>query len=172
MDRDSIDYIVFPSPLGLVGLAATREGLCRVALRVARESSFRDCLEKTYRRTPRNRPEALKEIKRQFDLYFSGKLRKFSCPLDFGGATAFQKKIWRKLTAIPFGETRSYEWLAQAAERPSAFRAAGNANGKNPLPVVVPCHRVVRKNGELGGYAGGTDIKRFLLDLEKPRAAL
>ncbi|MBI5427610.1 MAG: methylated-DNA--[protein]-cysteine S-methyltransferase [Nitrospinae bacterium] len=167
-----MDYIVFPGPLGLMGLAATPAGLCRVALRVARESSFRDCLEKTHRRTPRNNPNALKKIKRQFDLYFSGKLRKFSCPLDFGGATAFQKKIWTRLTAIPFGETRSYQWLAQAAGRPSACRAAGNANGKNPLPIVVPCHRVVRKNGELGGYSGGTDIKRFLLDLERSHAAL
>jgi len=75
--------------------------------------------------------------------------------------------VWRELLTIPYGQTRSYEWLARAAGRPQGARAVGNANGKNPLSIIVPCHRVVRKSGDLGGYASGPETKRYLLDLEQ-----
>jgi methylated-DNA-[protein]-cysteine S-methyltransferase len=124
-------------------------------------------LRTTYGQTPEKKEAPLKKLKKQFDLYFSGKLHRFSWPLDPQG-TSFQKTVWRKLTAIPFGTTRSYEWLAKSVGNAKACRAVGNSNGKNPLPIIIPCHRVVRKNGELGGYSGGLPIKRFLLNLENP----
>ena len=96
-----------------------------------------------------------------------GRLKNFSFKIDLSQGTQFQQHVWKKLTSIPFGKTRSYQWLATAVSRPKAVRAAGNANGKNPIPLVVPCHRVIRKSGELGGFTGGTHLKKYLLDLEK-----
>jgi methylated-DNA-[protein]-cysteine S-methyltransferase len=81
--------------------------------------------------------------------------------------TPFQQKVWKKLTTIPYGKTRSYKWIASAINNRHASRAVGNANGRNPLPIIIPCHRVIRENGELGGYTGGINIKRFLLNLEQ-----
>jgi len=81
--------------------------------------------------------------------------------------TAFQQKVWKKLLTIPYGVTRSYKWLAESINNPNSARAVGNANGQNPLSIIIPCHRVVRENGALGGYTGGVRIKRYLLDLEK-----
>ena len=107
------------------------------------------------------------EIENEFHLYFSGRLKKFSCRLDLRQGTGFQQRVWRKLRLIPFGETRSYQWLAKSIHQPKACRAVGNANGKNPIPIIIPCHRVIQKNGSLGGFTGGIDLKRYLLDLEK-----
>ena len=100
-------------------------------------------------------------------------MRLFSFKPDLRQGTRFQQRVWEKLTSIPFGQTRNYQWLARAIGQPKAFRAAGNANGRNPIPVIVPCHRVIRKNGELGGFTGGIHLKQYLLDLEtKSHAAL
>ena len=101
----------------------------------------------------------------ELDQYFAGRLRAFSVPLDMRG-TAFQRQAWEQLRAIPYGETRSYGQQAGALGRPTASRAVGRANGTNPLSIVVPCHRVIRSGGQLGGYGGGLDRKRALLDLE------
>jgi methylated-DNA-[protein]-cysteine S-methyltransferase len=100
--------------------------------------------------------------------YFNGKKVKFSFPIYLTG-TEFQKKVWHELTQIPFGQTISYGELAKKIANPKAFRAVGSANGKNPLPIVIPCHRVINANGELGGYSGGIDIKKFLLKIEGVR---
>lgn len=97
--------------------------------------------------------------------YFAGSLRLFSLPLDVRG-TPFQLRVWQALRDIPYGETWSYARLAARIGQPGACRAVGNANGRNPLPVIIPCHRVIRTGGELGGYSAGLDIKRFLLALE------
>ena len=104
---------------------------------------------------------------KQFSLYFKGTLRVFDFPLDLSLGTSFQKEVWKKLLTIPYGETRSYKWLASSIKNPKASRAVGNANGMNPLPIVIPCHRIIKANGDLGGYTGGTDIKRFLINLEQ-----
>ena len=103
----------------------------------------------------------------QFQKYFKVKLESFQFPLDLGLGTPFQQKVWKKLLTIPHGKTRSYKWLAQAIKNPQASRAVGNANGKNPLSIIIPCHRVVKGNGEMGGYTGGVSIKRYLLKLEQ-----
>jgi len=162
-------YTTIQSPLGLIGLASGEKGLLRIRVSLANESEFPEYLETRYRQIPSKRSRAFSDLQDQFELYFKGRLSHFVCRPDFGPATPFQRLVWRQLTTIPYGETRSYRWLARAVGKPAAYRAAGNANGKNPLPIVVPCHRVIRENGQLGGYTRGTHIKQFLLDLEHNR---
>ena len=101
----------------------------------------------------------------QLQAYFAGELRDFDLPLDLQG-TEFQRRVWRELLNIPYGETRSYSFVANALGAPKAMRAVGAANGQNPIPIVVPCHRVIGAGGSLVGYGGGLPLKRFLLDLE------
>ena len=103
--------------------------------------------------------------RRQLEEYFAGYRQNFDLPLDPGG-TDFQRRVWRTLLDIPYGKAISYKELAQRVDRPKGFQAVGQANGKNPLPILIPCHRVIAADGSLGGYSGGLDRKRFLLDLE------
>ena len=110
--------------------------------------------------------ELIKESYRQLTEYLSGKRKEFNLPLLLKG-TSFQKQVWEELMNIPFGETRSYKQIAEAIGNPKAVRAVGMANNKNPLLIVVPCHRVIGANGKLVGYAVGLDKKEFLLKLEK-----
>ena len=103
--------------------------------------------------------------RRQLEEYFAGHRQNFDLPLDPGG-TDFQRRVWRALLDIPYGKAISYRELARRVDRPKGFQAVGQANGKNPLPILIPCHRVIAADGSLGGYSGGLDRKRFLLDLE------
>ena len=112
----------------------------------------------------RNHP-VLTEAERQLNDYFAGKLKKFSLALAFAG-TEFQKEVWRALLTIPFGETRSYAEIAGYIGRPKAVRAVGAANGKNPISIIAPCHRVIGADGRLTGFAGGLEAKAYLLNLE------
>ena len=98
----------------------------------------------------------------QFEEYFSGRLLDFDLPLEFDG-TAFQRTVWRALTKIPYGETRTYGDIAETIGKPGAMRAVGNANGRNNLPIIVPCHRVIAAGGKLGGFSGGVELKKGLL---------
>ncbi len=107
----------------------------------------------------------LSEAEQQLTEYFSGRRREFTLPLKPAG-TAFQQAVWQALRGIPFGETRSYAEIAQSVKRPRAFRAVGMANHCNPIPVIIPCHRVVGSDGSLTGYAGGLEAKRILLQME------
>ena len=120
-------------------------------------------------RAPEGEPASgnplLEDAVRQMRAYFEGSLREFTIPLDPQG-TAFQKRVWRQLETIPFGEIRSYAQVAGAIGAPRAVRAVGAANGANPLPIVVPCHRVIGSSGKLVGYGGGLPLKKRLLDLE------
>lgn len=109
--------------------------------------------------------ELFTDAAKQLTSYFEGRLQAFSLPLTMTG-TDFQKAVWTELTTIPFGATVSYGALARAIGKPSASRAVGAANGANPLPIVVPCHRVIGSNKTLTGFGGGLDTKRFLLELE------
>lgn len=108
----------------------------------------------------------LVETERQLGEYFAGARRSFDVPLSFAG-TDFQKRVWSALLAIPFGETRSYGEIADQLGNPGASRAVGAANGRNPISIIAPCHRVVGSNGKLTGFAGGLEAKAFLLDLEQ-----
>jgi methylated-DNA-[protein]-cysteine S-methyltransferase len=107
----------------------------------------------------------LREAVDQLRAYFAGELRDFDLALDMQG-TAFQKRVWQELRSIPYGQTCSYSFVATAIGSPKAVRAVGAANGRNPIPIVVPCHRVIGAGGSLVGYGGGLPLKRFLLDLE------
>lgn len=145
----------FVSPVGPLVLVADDRALLAVDLPGA---------------PPRPGPESpghpvLARAAAQLAGYFAGRRRAFDLPLAPAG-TPFQQAVWRALAAIPFGETRSYAELARAAGRPRAVRAVGAANGRNPLPVVLPCHRVIGSDGGLTGYAGGLLMKRRLLELE------
>ena len=111
-------------------------------------------------------PTRFKEASDQLKAYFKGELKTFDLDLDLKG-TEFQKKVWQALTAIPYGKTTSYGELARQIGNPKASRAVGMANGKNPVAVIIPCHRVIGKNGKLTGFGGGLDTKAYLLDLEK-----
>ncbi|WP_421241586.1 methylated-DNA--[protein]-cysteine S-methyltransferase [Aeromonas enteropelogenes] len=110
--------------------------------------------------------EALAPYLAEFKAYFAGRLQRFTLPLAVSG-TAFQQTVWQALCDIPYGETRSYGDIARAIGKPNAMRAVGAANGRNPLSIIVPCHRVIGQNGSLTGYAGGLGIKKALLALEE-----
>ncbi len=112
----------------------------------------------------------LDEVQRQLGGYFAGRLEAFDMPVDPGG-TAWQRRVWNELARIPYGHTISYQELARRAENPTAVRAAGAANGRNPISIVIPCHRVIGANGTLTGYSGGLDAKRWLLGHEGVLAA-
>ena len=163
---ETLTYTIFSTPLGKTGVAVSPFGICRVVLSISRESDFIEIL-KMLHPSPIKEPNQLKPIEKEFNQYFDKKLKKFSFKPDLRQGTLFQQKIWHKLISIPFGKTRSYQWLANAIGEPKAFRAAGNANGKNPIPLIVPCHRVIRENGHLGGFTGGSHLKQYLLNIEK-----
>lgn len=161
-----IRYTLLSTPLGLTGIAATEAGLLKISLNLKNKDQFLQLLEETYLTPVLHDPKSFTETILQLEAYFSGKLKRFTCKLDISRGTEFQQSIWRKLQTIPYGQTRSYQWMAQAIGRPLAMRAVGNANGKNPLPLIIPCHRVIRANGALGGYTGGSHLKKFFLHLE------
>ncbi|MBB5986438.1 methylated-DNA--[protein]-cysteine S-methyltransferase [Sphingobium lignivorans] len=148
------------SPLGVLTLLASERGLSAVLW----ENDDPARVKRGPRVEAGDHP-MLDEAARQLGGYFDGTRQRFDLPLDFEG-TDFQKQVWTALLAIPFGETRSYADIARAIGRPSAVRAVGAANGRNPISIVAPCHRVVGADGALTGFAGGLAAKRFLLALE------
>jgi O-6-methylguanine DNA methyltransferase len=163
----SISYTVFQNPTGLTGLMSSSEGLIRLINKLSDEKSIEKHLIQLTNGKISKKRSHFKDLIKQFSFYFDGKLKEFDHPLDLRLGTSFQQKVWKKLLTIPHGKTRSYKWLAQAVKNPQASRAVGNANGMNPLTIIIPCHRVVKANGEIGGYTGGVSIKRYLLKLEQ-----
>lgn len=159
------------SPVGPLFLAVSQKGL------VALEFDARLPGQQSLRPNPRDlrqenkairfeeSPATLQPYVRELDEYFAGGRREFTFPLDLRG-TDFQLACWRALLAIPYGETRSYADIARAVGKANAFRAVGMANNRNPIAIVVPCHRVIASDGTLCGYGGGLDVKRRLLELE------
>lgn len=111
-------------------------------------------------------PHLFKDLMERFKVYFSGHRMIFRDKLDFPRATHFQREVWEITRLIPYGETRSYGWVAEQIKKPQAVRAVGQALSKNPLPIIVPCHRVVTSDGKLGGFGGGVEMKKRLLSLE------
>ena len=151
------------SPVGKLKLVASEKGL--VAILWENDDPRRVVLDDL---RDDDRHPILVETVRQLKEYFEGKRQDFSIPLDIRG-TPFQKSVWEALLAIPFGETRSYGQLAKQLGRPRAMRAIGGANGRNPLSIVVPCHRVIGSSGKLTGFAGGLEAKAQLLKIESQR---
>ncbi len=156
------------SPLGPLVAGATEEGICLLEFSDRRmlETQFRTVQKRFRCAIVPGRNEHLDRLREELRAYFAGSLRRFSVPLVFPG-TPFQRSVWEELLCIPYGETRSYEDLARAVGRPGASRAVGTANGCNRIAIVIPCHRVVNKNGKLGGYGGGLWRKQRLLELER-----
>ncbi|KRC80229.1 methylated-DNA--[protein]-cysteine S-methyltransferase [Sphingomonas sp. Root241] len=153
-------FKTMPSPVGTLTLVASDAGLAAILWENDRPGRVKlGALEEA--------PDhpLLIEAERQIRDYFAGERTSFSIPLDFRG-TDFQKSVWAALLTIPFGETRSYGEIARQIGRPSASRAVGAANGRNPISIVAPCHRVIGTNGALTGFAGGLEAKELLLRLE------
>jgi methylated-DNA-[protein]-cysteine S-methyltransferase len=123
------------------------------------------CIEFASRGANSHSSALMRETVRQLQAYFAGELKAFDVPLELVG-TDFQKRVWEALRTIPYGETRSYSGIATQIGSPRAVRAVGAANGRNPIPVIVPCHRVIGASGDLVGFGGGLEWKRLLLDLE------
>jgi methylated-DNA-[protein]-cysteine S-methyltransferase len=164
--RTAYVYKTMDSPVGVLTLVGGADGLAailwenddpkRVRLNIAWEDRSFPVLVKT---------------QRQLEEYFAGKRKTFTVPLDFSG-TDFQKKVWQALLTIPFGETRSYGEIARQVGNPKSMRAVGAANGRNPISIIAPCHRVIGAGGALTGFAGGMKAKAFLLEHEGRRLGL
>lgn len=153
-------HTVVASPIGPLTAVASAAGLCGLYTDRQKYLPARVALG------PRD-DGVLPGLLAQLAGYFLGERQRFDLPLDLGG-TPFQTAVWQALLAIPYGQTRTYAELAELLGRPTAARAVGAANGRNPVSIVVPCHRLVGRAGDLTGYAGGVERKRFLLDLERP----
>jgi len=158
-----VAYRTVESPVGKLLLAATDTGLVRVAY--ASEDHDRVLQTLSDRISPRilHHPNRLDATARELDEYFAGRRQSFSVPLDWRLSAGFRATVLQHLADIEYGHTASYATVAQLAGRPKAFRAVGTACATNPLPVVVPCHRVVKSDGSMGGYLGGSDVKAKLL---------
>lgn len=148
---------VYESPIGKLTLASNGEAITQVEF----EDNRYPLPEH-----PRGDDKILRQARKELDAYFAGKLKDFTVPVAPEG-TEFQKKAWKALQKIPYGQTRSYGQQAKVVGNPSASRAVGAANGRNPIPVIIPCHRVIGSNGSLTGFGGGMKRKQFLLDLEQ-----
>lgn len=161
-----VAYRTIDTPLGSLLLAATESGVVRVAY--AREGHDAVLAALASRVSPRilRAPARLDEVSRQLDEYFAGRRTAFELPLDLRLAKGFRRAVLAHLPTIAYGHTESYAQVAEAAGSPKAVRAVGTACATNPLPVIVPCHRVVRSDGSFGGYVGGPEAKRTLLTLE------
>ena len=159
-EQKGLVYKWVDSPIGKLKLVATGEGLAGILWEKERPGRVR-----LNARVADPSDAVLVEAERQLDEYFRGRRKAFSLKLDFAG-TAFQRQVWTALLTIPFGETRSYAQLARQIEKPTATRAVGAANGRNPIAIVAPCHRVIGASGSLTGFAGGLEAKAYLLALE------
>lgn len=155
-----LTFKLMPSPVGMLTLVARGPALAAVLWEHERENRVRlgPLSEDTFH-------PVLRDTEKQLNEYFAGARRRFDLPLDFQG-TEFQKQVWQALLDIPYGETRSYGQIAQSIGNPKSVRAVGAANGKNPISIIAPCHRVIGASGALTGFAGGLEAKALLLSLE------
>ncbi len=166
--KSLIYYDEMLSPIGPLVLAATEDGLCSIDFGTREDNE-----ERLGRRAARFFQNAewiacadrLKSAKEQLHAYFQGSREPFSIRMDLRG-TQFQKRVWGALLNVPYGATASYKDIAAAIDSPKAVRAVGGANNRNPIPIIIPCHRIIGASGELVGYGGGLHVKKFLLQLE------
>jgi AraC family transcriptional regulator, regulatory protein of adaptative response / methylated-DNA-[protein]-cysteine methyltransferase len=171
-ERPDVFFTLIESPIGTLYAAATGEGICLLEFDgKERRKRQLEALARRYGSVTEGGNEHLTLLRRELDLYFSGRLRRFTVPLVLVG-TEFEKQVWEALCRIPYGGTRTYGDLARELESPDGFRAVGRANGRNPVSIVVPCHRVVGAGGKLTGYGGGLWRKAHLLALESGQPGL
>jgi methylated-DNA-[protein]-cysteine S-methyltransferase len=150
-------HTIIPSPIGKIYIEGSEKGVSRISFRP--EDTHGD---------PGEIPECLQDCVTQLGEYFKGTRKEFDLLLDFGDAPEFHKEVWKMVKLIPYGRTRSYSDIADIIDHHNASRAVGHANGLNPIPIVVPCHRVIGKDGSLTGYYYGLEMKRWLLSHESP----
>jgi methylated-DNA-[protein]-cysteine S-methyltransferase len=162
-----VAWTVTDTPIGPLMLAATPEGL--VSIGFGDDEGFTDHLAAKVSPRVLRAPARLDVVRRQLDEYFTGRRHDFELPLDWRLSKGFRHKVLEHLVQVPYGHTVSYKELAERAGSPTASRAVGSAMATNPIPIVVPCHRVLRTGGDLGGYGGGLDTKVWLLHLEGAR---
>jgi methylated-DNA-[protein]-cysteine S-methyltransferase len=159
-------YCRVESPLGELLVVATGEGLVKLGYPDVPVDDQLEALAVMVSPRLLEAPARLDPLRRELDEYFAGRRRGFGVPIDWRLTSGFVRQVLNRTAEIPYGETRTYAEMATLAGSPRAFRAAGSALGANPIPIVVPCHRVLRTGGGLGGYGGGLDVKRELLRLE------
>ncbi len=160
-----MEYFTLNTDMGWIAILGSERGLAGVTLP---QQSAQEALKllgaMANHATPS--PNRFRDIAKRLKAYFGGHKVLFPDELDLSLATPFQRKVWQTTRLIPYGETRSYSWLAKEIGKPKAVRAIGQALGRNPLPIIIPCHRVISSNSKLGGFSGGLEIKRQLLSLE------
>jgi methylated-DNA-[protein]-cysteine S-methyltransferase len=166
-----VAYDLADSPVGPLLVAATERGLCRISFSPEPEAELDD-LARTYGTRVLRSARPVDAVRRELDDYFEHRRRAFDLELDLTAMAPFQRLVLDELARVPYGETSTYGGLAQRIGKPRAARAVGGALNRNPIPIVLPCHRVVGSTGSLVGYAGGLEIKRALLDLESGRPQL
>jgi len=160
-----MDYHVFSTDMGWVALLASEKGLVGTSLpHSSAEGALAEIGANT--RDAVSSPERFEDLAERLKAYFAGRKVSFPDELDLSFATPFQQQVWQAARSIPYGATRSYKWLAAKIDKPGAARAVGQAMAKNRLPIIVPCHRVIASDGGIGGFSGGIDIKKRLLQLE------
>jgi len=160
-----LKYITFNTSMGWIGVLGSVKGLLRATLPQRSAQEAHHLLGDSVNRATRS-PRRFEDLMERLRAYFGGHKAAFPDRLDLSGATSFQREVWEITRLIPYGETRSYTWVAEQIKRQGAVRAVGQALARNPLPVIVPCHRVLNIDGKLGGYSGGVETKRQLLFLE------
>ncbi len=160
-----LSYVTFSSDAGWIGILGSTEGLLAITLPQRSSEKALQLLGDSADRATRS-PSLFEDLMERLRIYFGGREAAFPDELDLSSATPFQRRVWEITRLIPYGETRSYAWVAGQIGKPGAVRAVGQALGRNPLPIIIPCHRVLTSQGELGGYSGGVEMKRRLLFLE------
>jgi len=160
-----LNYTISNTDAGWMGILVSKRGLVRITLPQRSAQEAHQLLGDSTNRATLS-PHLFDDLTERLRIYFRNHQATFPDKLDLSRATPFQRKVWEVTRLIPSGETRSYAWVANQIKRPQALRAVGQALSRNPLPIIIPCHRVVASNGKLGGYSGGIETKRQLLFLE------
>ena len=165
MIREGLKYITFSSDVGWLGILGSAKGLLCLTLPQRSAQEAHQLLGDRVNHATWS-PHSFDDLIQRLRTYFGAHQVDFPDRLDLSGATPFQRQVWEVTRLIPYGETRSYGWVAEQVGRPGAVRAVGQALAQNPLPVTIPCHRVVNTDAKLGGYRGGVEMKKYLLHLE------
>ncbi len=158
-------YIIFNLNMGWIGILGSTRGLLRITFPQRSARQVRELLSDSISHATWS-PHLFRDLMERLRIYFSGHKATFPDELDLSRATAFQRQVWETTRLIPYGKTKSYTWVAEEIGKPEAVRAVGQALARNPLPIIIPCHRVLTSDGKLGGYRGGLEMKRHLLYLE------
>lgn len=166
-------YAIFQTCLGWCGIAYGKQGIIRIYLPEIKKEKLKKTILSLYKNIKED-SKSIKKVINNICLYFKGNNPQFDFPIDMEAMTKFEKKVYKKTMKIPFGKIKTYKWLAEKINVPGGARAAGNALGRNPIPLIIPCHRVLRSNGTLGGFSapGGLPLKKKMLFIEGHRGTV